>query len=332
MNILRIFINSSGERRSNERESLCNYEEPGIIMDKQPNLETPIGEPIKSESRKRSSVIAYTIVTLLLALIAGTICIINILPFSNGILIKALQLLCFAGLGMIHISCLNRIHHFPGLKFPANNQLNFSFLLFLSVTIALLVLYAARDLNMLSMSLASGSSFLLPYIIKQAWNTYNRFPEKRFKVWYNSDVVMDSRTTVFLNSLSIRLQLSMRYFDIADEVFEATVPGHTQFGKFFNQFIIEKNRVNPSTIECVDSEKRPFGWQFYTRRFAGLSKRFIDPELSLIENNLKDHALITAKRVRGMEESGSVNNQLAEMKPLSQLNKTSSINKHEAGK
>jgi hypothetical protein len=301
-------------------------------MNKQKPEKNTLGDLTVLDAKERRSVITYSVLVILITLLPGSISIINLTDYLPGLLVKAIQIIAFIGCGMIHISFINKNPLFPGTRLAANSKLVFSVLLSLVISLVLMLLYLFTNGNMIGMSFASGSSFLLPFVIQQASKTYNNFPQKRYKLWYNSDVVMDTRTTIFLNSLPIRLQLSMKYFDIEDEVFELTVPGHTQFGKFFNQFIIEKNKNNPSAIECIDLEKKPFGWQFYIQGLGGLNRKYLDPELSLRENNVKDHSTIIAKRQR-TGESIEEELPLPETKALPKINRTTSkINKHEAGK
>lgn len=298
-------------------------------MNKQKEQKETGDDLIISDTRKRKGLLAYLAMAIALTLLLGAISVMNI--GISGFFIKACQILAFLGCGILYISFLKKNIVFPYLTSPFNNKLLFSISLSLLISIVLLLLYLFTDSNMIVMSFASSCSFLLPFAITEAWKTYNELPQKRYKLWYNSDVVMDSRTTVFLNSLPIRLKLSLKYFDISEEMFELTVPGHTQFGKFFNQFIIEKNKNNTSVIECIDIEKKPFGWQFYVARFNGLNKQFIDPELSLRENKVNDHSVITAKRHR-TNESLMAKLPSPERNTMQKLNRNTSINKHEAGK
>lgn len=299
-------------------------------MNKQKQQQKIVEDLIISDIPNQKVVNYYVVTLIVISLLLGTISIINLFAYLPGFFIIACQNLAFLACGILHVSFMNKNVSFPNVKFPGNNKLVFSIFLSLVISIVLTVFYLLTDSNMIRMSFASGGAFLLPFVVEQAWKSYN-FPAKQYKVWYNSDVVMDSRTTVFLNSLPIRLHLSMKYFDITEEEFELTVPGHTQFGKFFNQFIIEKNKNNASAIECVDSEKKQFGWQFYTEHLGGLYKKFIDPELSLRDNKVKNNSIITAKRQRAVE-SLKDKSPAAERKVLPQLNRTKSINKHEAGK
>lgn len=304
----------------------------GVIMDKQ-KKQTKVLEDLKiSAVEKQKIAYYYLVISIAITLVLGTISLSNLFAYLPGFLIIAFQNIAFFGCGLLHVSYLKKNTSFPDVKPPFNNQLIFTFFLALVINIVLILLYLFTNSNMIRMSFAGSCAFLLPFVIQQAWKTYNHFIPKQYKVWYNSDIVMDSRTTVFLNSLPIRLRLSLKYFDITDEEFELTVPGHTQFGKFFNQFIIEKNKNNVPAIECIDNEKKPFGWQFYIERLGGLHKQYIDPELSLRENKVKDHSIITAKRQRTVETL-TEKSPSTERKTLPpQLNRTKSINKHEAGK
>ncbi|MEJ7769103.1 MAG: TssN family type VI secretion system protein [Chitinophagaceae bacterium] len=285
-----------------------------------------------SEARQRRSGRICMALIVVSSILLGLITTSPLSLYLHGNVLKALQLFGFAGLGMLYASALkNRAIRFHKHGTLGNNKFIFTVLLSLVITVVLLILYFLTDSNMIRMAYASACSFLLPYTIQQSWHPYTNVPEKRFKVWYNSDLVMDTRTTVFLNSLPVRISVTRKYFDITDELYEVTVPGHVPFGKYFNQFVIEKNKSNTTSIECFDQEKKPYGWQFYIHRLGGLSKQFIDPDLSLRENNLRDNSIILAKRKKQVQNNQNEQIQAAAWKPAAPKINTP-INNHETGK
>lgn len=270
---------------------------------------------IRPGARSQKALIIYCTVAVVVSILLGMITITNLNVYIPGALVIASQLFAFAAFGLLHASLFNK-YTLTHRKFQVDRKFVFSGLIFLFVVLVLVVMYAITNTNMIRMAFTSACAFLLPLIIMEAWKAYTSFPQKEFPLWYNSDGVIDTRTTIFLNSVPIRLRLAMKYFDIEEETFELTVPGHTQFGKFFNQFIIEQNKGNISNIECVDLEKKPFGWQFFTKRLGGLYTQIIDPELSLRENNISDHSTITAKRRRTISEPAKENPEPVEVKAL----------------
>jgi hypothetical protein len=207
---------------------------------------------------------------------------------------KTLQLLAFGGLGILHIYFLKK-------RLLLNSEFSFKNLgvtlqLFGFVFIVLFILYFLLAKNMLLMSLYSSCAFLLPSIIFHSWLIFENFPEKQYKVWNNFENVSNTGVTIYLNSISVNIKFTRKYFDINEEVFAATLPMHQPFGKLFNRFLVNLNEEEP--VEFLDEKQTFYGWIFFAESIGGYGKRYIDPDLSLEENKIKENSTIVAKRVK----------------------------------
>ncbi len=210
-------------------------------------------------------------------------------------LAKTFQLLAFGGLGIVHIHYLKKQILFINSEL-SSKSLWVTLQLFAFVFVVLFILYYLLATNMLLMSLYSSCAFLLPPIIFYSWLNFKTFPEPQYKVWNNFEKVSNNPVTIYLNSIRINVRLTKKYFDIEEQVFLTTLPEDKAFGKLFNQFLLGLNEEEP--IEFLDEKQKPYGWIFFVESIRGYGKRYIDPDMSLEENNVKENSTIVAKRVK----------------------------------
>ncbi len=208
---------------------------------------------------------------------------------------KIIQLLAFAVVGILYLRFTKQHFLISNTVFLRKKLLS-SLLLSSFIFITLLLLYVFLSHNMFIMALASSCAFLLPSIIFYAWLLFKSFSQHQYKVWYNFENIRDNRVTIFLNSIPLNIKLTCKYFDVGEEIFIATLPGHVPFGKLFNQFLVNQN--SDDRIEFLDEKKNPYGWIFFVESIKGYGKRYIDPELTLRENKIKENTTIVATRVK----------------------------------
>lgn len=208
---------------------------------------------------------------------------------------KIIQLLAFAAVGILYLRSTEQHFLISNTVFLLKKLLA-SLLLSSFIFIVLLLLYVFLSHSMFIMALASSCAFLLPSIIFNAWLLFSSFPQKHYKIWYNFENIRDERVSIFLNSIPLNIKLTLKYFDVEEEIFFATLPGHVTFGKLFNQFLV--NQSTNDTIEILDERQNPYGWVFFVESIKGYAKRYIDPELTLRENKVKENTTIVAKRVK----------------------------------
>jgi Type VI secretion system, TssN len=80
--------------------------------------------------------------------------------------------------------------------------------------------------------------------------------------------------------------------------FKVKAPRAFDFGRLFYYFINDYNEKNPtSKINYVDSKDQPFGWYFYTKPKWFGSSDYIDPEVAIDNNNIKDGETIICQRI-----------------------------------
>lgn len=251
-------------------------------------------------SQNLKPVIGYSLLFIFLALSIGALPILG-LDSSYFFYIKTGMLLGFLWMGKWFTSTLNSRLYFL-VQDSFDGRLLFTLFLSFSIFAGLSILYLFAEPSLLYLALGNTCAFLLPFLMVHAWNYYTCIPQSKFPVWYIPDGEIDTRATIFLNSITLKIKVTQKYFDPEEMEFVITEPGRMPLGKVFYHFITRQNAKADMTIDCVDENKHPFGWEFYVENLNGLFKRHLNPEASLIDNKVEENTVITAKRVKQMKE------------------------------
>ena len=209
---------------------------------------------------------------------------------------KWLQLALFLGLGIYHAGRTNEQMELMFQKLNRGRG-SFSGLLAVVVLLALAGIYLADGEVPLVFAAASASLLLLPELVRSSWQAYIDVPETEFKPWTVPAESPDKRASISINSVTIYFRLRRDYFDL-DTLNEAvTEPSRITLGRAFHQFLDQYNQAN-KPITLTDEKGQPFTWTFTVRTLRGATTRYVDPELSLIDNKLPNNSVITARRLR----------------------------------
>ena len=120
------------------------------------------------------------------------------------------------------------------------------------------------------------------------------------KVWkYNPkfndyDFTSDTEEKLIL----LELELNRNLEDPENVKVKAKAPVKLEFGHWFQLFLNDYNTKyleNPIVYKASQSEV--FGWIFFTPATPLTDKKYIDPDLSILNNGLKDSSVIICKRV-----------------------------------
>jgi hypothetical protein len=68
-----------------------------------------------------------------------------------------------------------------------------------------------------------------------------------------------------------------------------------KLGLLFYHMVQEQNRNPSQAIKLVDLKDEPYEWIFFTRSWG--STRYLDPELSLIENGIKENEVLIVQQL-----------------------------------
>jgi hypothetical protein len=213
-------------------------------------------------------------------------------PMAAGLLLW----MAFGGLGVVHIRYFRRRLLRLGMGRLLFAPFGWTATLAPAGAILLLLLLLFNS-SRPSLACVGCSAFLLPYVIAEAWENFYSIPEREYKVWHNPET-MDQFTVKQTRHLPVRLKVRRRYADLHEELFPLTAPARWKVGRFFYHFIQDEESKGAPAFEKEDETRKPYGWQFYSADYGGFVRRFLDPQRTLEENNVRENTVIVARRVR----------------------------------
>ncbi len=142
--------------------------------------------------------------------------------------------------------------------------------------------------------------FFIPYLIDLAFNKFAMIPPEIYKVWYYpSDFEEPDFDRMDLNKMFLLdIEFSKNPSDVAISNFKAKAPLQMNFSDWFVSFITNYNmKFDDSQIQYSSYDGDPHGWIFYTKGNFFTGKKFIDPDITIQANKLKEGVVVVAKRV-----------------------------------
>ena len=142
--------------------------------------------------------------------------------------------------------------------------------------------------------------FFIPYMIDLAFRKFAAIPPEIYKVWYYpADFEEPDFDRMDLNKMFlIDIEFSKNPSDVAISNFKAKAPLQMSFSDWFVSFIANYNmKFEDSQIQYISPDGEPHGWIFYTKGNFFTGKKFIDPDMTIQANKLRENIAVVAKRV-----------------------------------
>jgi hypothetical protein len=141
--------------------------------------------------------------------------------------------------------------------------------------------------------------FVLPSLYINLYEKYMSIPLEIYKVWkYSNNYDLSSFDKMDFDKLLVmEVEIFKKANDLSPSKIKAKAPDVMSFGLWFQKFISDYNIKFPKQpIEMADGADL-YGWIFYVKRSFFHRRRYIDFELSITQNKLKEKYTIVAKRV-----------------------------------
>lgn len=140
--------------------------------------------------------------------------------------------------------------------------------------------------------------FLFPMLYDKTLRCYLDIPAEIYKVWkYSDEYDSDSFNIDLEKVMVVDLELFRKVDDIDSERITGKVSEDSVFGQWFQRMIDDCNRKSPTDPIIYQNETDYFEWIFYIKPSFFSRRRYIDPDLTFADNNLKRRYTIIAKRV-----------------------------------
>lgn len=143
--------------------------------------------------------------------------------------------------------------------------------------------------------------FIFTSIFRKAYHVFMDIPLEVYKTWsyheqakdfFDNDVIDYNKITV------IEMELFRQEADNKPLNIKVKASEDMSFGAWFKIFIDDYNKKSPANPIIFTDSDDSYRWTFYsTARFWG-RKRYIDPDLSFIDNKIREHRVVIAKRTQ----------------------------------
>ncbi len=153
------------------------------------------------------------------------------------------------------------------------------------------------------------STFIFPSLYMQTYQKYMEIPLEIYKEWeFSSSEDLSSFEMMDYNNLLImELELFKNANDTTPSKIKAKAPDNMPFGKWFQKCLADYNTKFPLTPIEVSNEHEIYKWIFYVKPSFFHPRKYIDYELSISENKIKEKHSIIAKRVQEQENNSPKN-------------------------
>jgi hypothetical protein len=147
------------------------------------------------------------------------------------------------------------------------------------------------------------SSFMVMVPILADW-TYKAFLKIElplYKTWsYGVSSEADWDKYDFRYLMGVHLSIKRNPGEPKESVLNVRAPNQMPIGQWFQKFITDHNKKFPQTPILTENEVDVFEWSFYMVRYIFIWTP-LDPDLSFLDNGLKDNAKIIAKRATSVQ-------------------------------
>lgn len=257
-------------------------------MNERPSLLATALHLHKKLVRNKRNVTVFVLLLLVSGGLVGGIAVF----FNNG-WIKFFQVTVFLLLGYMHVQILN------GKLSVLSRAERFLYSFFLTAGIFVLLgvfYFIAKQYTMLPV-FAGGCAFALPFTVTELWRTYAGLQAGPVKAWSYTEDLSLQRSTTFLDSIPVRFKVETNWYERNSKMLFFRAPVRMKLGLIFYHLVQEQNDNGHNSLVLTDSAGNPYQWVFFTTGITGT--KYLDPETSLLDNRVRQNAVVIARRVNG---------------------------------
>lgn len=215
----------------------------------------------------------------------------------------------FAGIfmlfGMVHVKM---IHDKYFSSTPKNKVKVFIGELFFATSIVLFVIFVFSSLQYFVKSdkefifypmMLSTLAFFLPTLVYYTFESAYSIPSALYPTWeYPLDNPIDlPEDDPREKLLVIGFEIAKRKTDLKKTYFRAKAPEGIKLGELFYHFINDYNELQSETPIEYANNGSAIEWWFHLKSKWFLSRKILDPHLTVRENGIKENSVIICERI-----------------------------------
>jgi hypothetical protein len=247
----------------------------------------------KNTAQKKKQLILYLIAGGILVGITGTLGFIEFSKLTLGLFIGAMIWMLI--IGILHAWLFEKFFE-PNLT----GKILFTLALFFFGYGLIFLLYKFVIKGPFPwIFLSPGFCFLAPVFIVTAFNHFTDIPVRVFKVWSfpPPGTLSDPNDSEMADPIIVNFRICKGVNDDRT-VFKAKAPKGLTFGRLFYYFIMDYNSRYPDNpILINERENSYFKWSFLMTRSVFSGKVYLDPDLTISDNKIKENSSITCERI-----------------------------------
>lgn len=230
-------------------------------------------------------------ISLAAALIAFALSVCTNLFWSHAAF-ALVQPLAFLAVGVLHINGLEK--NFRNLS----HLQKWVYAIMIAVTIFLLFgLSSYWKLHLSLLSMVTGPlAFLLPAVVAETFRNYIQLTLGQGSVWQPTREAFITYPDVYMKGIPVLFHVLTEPARSDNVSTTFRVLPEMKLGEAFCNMTQKQANKGTGAVSLFDDEKKLYHWTFFTRNTLGLS-RVLDPNLSLVENNLGKKSVVFAQRL-----------------------------------
>ncbi len=143
-------------------------------------------------------------------------------------------------------------------------------------------------------------SFFIPFLYRETFFYYLKIPKPIYKIWkYPADFYEPDIDNINLDKLIlVEIELRKNIKDTTESNLKVKALRDMILSDWFYSIIQDYNYRQPeSPIETKDANGETYEWQFFVKPSWYRDRRYLDPEMTISENKIRENLVIIADRV-----------------------------------
>lgn len=169
------------------------------------------------------------------------------------------------------------------------DKLGNAFALSLIASAILFPLYFFSENGESVLAMASSASFLFPVFLIESWKSFYNVSAGETGIWLIGKPVDKHFYKGFVANRHLSFRTNLQEGGSIHFAAPVKVPVKLKLGLLFQKFLEEQEDNVPMEGSS---------WLFYQELLGGLRQKKLDPEKNLIDNGIRDNAVITAKMIK----------------------------------